>query len=882
MAKCILLGSGGSSIDEDVLTATPPKVIKSLTFLGAGSDEPQTGTLEINYANIAVGVTILGKTGTYTGKGNAGPGQVLKGYTASNKDTSNFAGTLPNKGLLNDTNVTINYSKTLDTGYYSSIKVTQNLSIWQAPSNSAGVITAYGGANNGVVINDNTRGRGIAVRIQNNARLMGANWVFLAMPNIKPENIRSGISIFGIEGTAKSPFPDSDVLLYDAGTWMNDAVNGARFKCLEMYESYPNGNTTWEAEHNEYINYGNTVPGSTVTNGRYDRWELYTDYNDYSSPDIVYTYNGYGGEGYVYEYGYLDEFGRWRDVNGMIFDKFQEQPGFKIFLDVPASSGVKRGQSRIDCFYPGDSVLHDPLIGKNLQGYMLDNSFNFYKCGGPNGLYYQDQFTFRYFIHVDKDDPDYPMADYTGLRYRDIYQTARRPGFYAYMDHRSRHYVQEWDTFVNLNDPIDITKYVQIKINYYLVWNHCNAGLAASYSKYNYDMVCYVGISREYYDEERGRTRTEYKSERMYLGEANTKWDDRHSENGTTCLNCPGYLNVGSSQCNIPAITIDRSGKSKYYLQLHFYGANDGDKVNTPFKAKLIVTGIKLIPGEKCSVDLGTLVPYAKATRGSSKTINNIRTYDYTYTDPIGVENNAIYYDIYGRDTVYGDPAGKTGHCPWFEGYNGKLDPFVIYKRGNEYFLENYTTSKSEEIVLDKRFIPSKKGKLYRVVEFYTYVYRNPTTYSGAKMGIYSSVDFYACNGYNSMEKLDQLYIDITTNKIYSYIKIVGTVRTTWSGRRYNLSIDFNQSTLARKTVGKVYRVNMIKNESYFLSSRFNIIINYDDEIVAYTLAPYSRMKTFYGYMKCTGDGSTFEYVRSWDYPTPEDNPIAHRVYEIR
>ena len=878
MAKCILLGSGGSSIDEDILTATPPKVIKSLTFLGAGSDEPQTGTLEINYANIAVGVTILGKTGTYTGKGNAGPKQVLIGYTASNNNTSNFNGELLNRGTLNNTNVAINYNKTLEAGYYSSIKVTQNLSIWQAPSNSAGVITAYGGVSNGRVIDDSTRGRGIAVKIQNNARLMGANWVFLAMPDIKPENIRSGISIFGIEGTAKSPFPDSDVLLYDAGTWMNDAIHGASIRCIEFYESYPNGNTTWQAEHNDYVNDGNTVPGSTVTNERYDKGELYTESNYYSSPEIKATYNGEGGEDY-YVYGYLDDFGRWRNENGTIYNRFSSSPGYRIFLDVPVSSGIKKGQARIDCFYPGDNPLHDPLIGKSLQGYMLDNSFKYYKCSGPNGLYYQNQFTFKYYTKVDKDDPEFPIADYTGLRYKDIYQTARRAGFYVYMDHRHRHYVQEWDTMVDLNDPIDIIKYAKFRMNYYLVWNHCNAGTAASYSKYSYNMVCVLTILREYYDADRGRTRTESKSVKMYLGEANVAWDDRHSENGVTELNCPGYLVVYSREVAIPDITVDRTENSKYYLHLHFYGENDGDKVNTPFKAKLIVTGLKLVPGEKCYVDPDTLKPYDSSTQTSNGYINGVRQYTYTFTDPITVENNAIYYDKYGRKDAYSNPASNTGHCPWFEGYDGKLDPFVLYKNGNEFFLENKTkASSAKEVVLEKRFIPSKKGKLYRVVEFYTYVYRE-SEYS-REMGVYYDVNFYACNGYNSMEKIEPLYIDMATNKIYSYIKIVGEITVYWGGRRYNVSIDFDQSTLAKKTVGKVYRVYMISASTY-LPDIFNFTINYNKDIIAYSLNTNAQKKIFYGYMKCTGNGSTFEYVKSWDYPTPEDNHIAYRVYEM-
>ena len=130
------------------------------------------------------------------------------------------------------------------------------------------------------------------------------------------------------------------------------------------------------------------------------------------------------------------------------------------------------------------------------------------------------------------------------------------------------------------------------------------------------------------------------------------------------------------------------------------------------------------------------------------------------------------------------------------------------------------------------------------------------------------------------MEKIEPLYIDMATNKIYSYIKIVGEITVYWGGRRYNVSIDFNQSTLARKTVGKVYRVYMISASTY-LPDIFNFTINYNEDIIAYSLNTNAQKKIFYGYMKCTGNGSTFEYVKSWDYPTPEDNHIAYRVYEI-
>lgn len=871
MAKCVLLGCGGSSIDEDLLTATPPKVIKSLTFVGHGSDEPQVGTLEIDYSNIAIGVTILGKSGTYTGKGNAEAAQVLKSYTASNKYTSNFVGTLPNQGSLND-KAPINYSKTLSAGYYSSIKVSQNLNKWECPSSDSGVISAYGGVTNGKIYDDPTRGRGLLVKVMNNARLINANWVFLSMPDLKPENIRSGITIYGVEGTAKSPFPDGDILLYDAGTWMNDAIHGADIVCKEIYESYPNGNTYWEADHSEYVNYGNTVGGAGVTNERWDRWELYTESNSYSSPMKVYQFNGYGGEVY-YKYGYLDDYGRWRDDNGVIYYKFSDTPGYRIFLDVPASSGVKRGQARINCIAPGDSITRDPLIGKKLQGYMLNNSHNFYKCNGPYGLYSQDQFTFKYYTKVGNDEPQYPDGNYTGLRYRDIYQTARRAGFYAYVDHSSRHYVDEWDTFVDLRDNIDVTKYAKIAVNGYLVWNHCNAGVAYSYSKYSYNIICSVVITRKYYDEQRGIERSETAQDKLYLGQANIKWDDQHSENGVTELNCPGPLEVHSGYCNIPKITIDRTGKSKYYIRLHFWGENDGGSstVSTPFKAKLIITGIKLVPGEKVYTDPNTLIPYESVNKK-----RNYSTGDYEYIpgQKVTVENNAIYWEGNASESSY----RSYGYCGWFEGYNGKLDPFVIYKNNNEYYLTRNSVKKKTDVEFTNRFIPYKPGKLYKVIEVVSYLYRAATGYSAAKYNTYTTKNFYICKGYNLMEKVEPLYIDVDTGKVYSYIKVLRVKESTWS-RYYKLSIDFSQSTLANKTPGVVYRVYAVKNDNDYLNKIFGLAINYDDEVVATYL---SNLTTgFYGYMKCNSNRTTFEYVKGWEYPVPEDNPIAYRVYEL-
>lgn len=100
MARGILHGIGGAGIDTDGLTATPGKVLNGDTFIGAGSDEPQTGAIPIkgaesympgtsnivlppgqylgaeqtifgdpglNAANIKKGAIVFGVTGNYEG-----------------------------------------------------------------------------------------------------------------------------------------------------------------------------------------------------------------------------------------------------------------------------------------------------------------------------------------------------------------------------------------------------------------------------------------------------------------------------------------------------------------------------------------------------------------------------------------------------------------------------------------------------------------------------------------------------------------------------------------------------------------------------------------------------------------------------------------------
>lgn len=98
--------------------------------------------------------------------GTAVKESVLQGQTASSQYGINFQGTIPR---------------------------------WIC--NTGDVISAVG--NNGFAWDDTTganRGRGIVTRIPNGHFIQGANYVFLPAPFVRSENIRAGVTMFGIPG----------------------------------------------------------------------------------------------------------------------------------------------------------------------------------------------------------------------------------------------------------------------------------------------------------------------------------------------------------------------------------------------------------------------------------------------------------------------------------------------------------------------------------------------------------------------------------------------------------------------------------------------------------------------------------------------------------
>lgn len=177
MARAIWLPGGGGA-DLDVVTADAGDVLAGKVIVGPDG-EPLTGTLALS--------------------GNASDGQVLSGQTYYNTDAkTKRTGTMPNRGAVNQS-LAINGSYTIPAGYHNgSGKVTQNV-----PTKGAQTYTP------------GTTNQTIAA----SQWLTGAQTI-LGDANLKPENIKKGVSIFGkmgiFEGLVSSPY-----YLWKRGSLMN-------------------------------------------------------------------------------------------------------------------------------------------------------------------------------------------------------------------------------------------------------------------------------------------------------------------------------------------------------------------------------------------------------------------------------------------------------------------------------------------------------------------------------------------------------------------------------------------------------------------------------------------------------------------------------------
>ena len=165
MARAIWLPGGGGA-DLDVVTASAGDVLAGKVIVDPDG-EPLTGTLALS--------------------GNASDGQVLNGQTYYNTDAkTKRTGTMPNRGAVNQS-LAINGSYTIPAGYHNgSGKVTQNV-----PTKGAQTYTP------------GTTNQTIAA----NQYLTGPQTI-KGDPNLRPENIKKGVSIMGITGTYNGPVPE--------------------------------------------------------------------------------------------------------------------------------------------------------------------------------------------------------------------------------------------------------------------------------------------------------------------------------------------------------------------------------------------------------------------------------------------------------------------------------------------------------------------------------------------------------------------------------------------------------------------------------------------------------------------------------------------------
>lgn len=175
MAMGIWLPGGGGA-DLDAVTASAGDVLAGKVIVGPDG-EPLTGTLALS--------------------GNASDGQVLSGQTYYDTDAkTKRTGTMPNRGTVNQS-LAINGSYTIPAGYHNGNgKVTQSVK-------TKGAQTFTPGRSNQV--------------IGANQWLSGAQTI-MGDPNLKPENIKKGVTIFGNKGTHEG-YVTSPLNIFNKGTW---------------------------------------------------------------------------------------------------------------------------------------------------------------------------------------------------------------------------------------------------------------------------------------------------------------------------------------------------------------------------------------------------------------------------------------------------------------------------------------------------------------------------------------------------------------------------------------------------------------------------------------------------------------------------------------
>ena len=216
MARAIWLPGGGGA-DLDVVTADAGDVLAGKVIVGPDG-EPLTGTLALS--------------------GNASDGQVLSGQTYYNTDAkTKRTGTMPNRGAVNQS-LAINGSYTIPAGFHNgSGKVTQSVKTKGAQTYTPG-----------------TTNQTIAA----GQYLTGAQTI-KGDPNLRPENIKKGVSIMGIIGTHDG-FVPGPLDIYNRGSW------GSGYSQSSIVDASSEGHETYNSNNIEIVSYKRVSGGKAASN----------------------------------------------------------------------------------------------------------------------------------------------------------------------------------------------------------------------------------------------------------------------------------------------------------------------------------------------------------------------------------------------------------------------------------------------------------------------------------------------------------------------------------------------------------------------------------------------------------------------------------------
>lgn len=292
MAKALLMSGGVGGVSSDDVTAKREHILQGYTALTAdGDDEAVQGTMvnrgyhgpdtsEMWYHSQERGYVIRIEEGYYPKSGDGlwkpyviAPTALVKGAvnyhpekTLDDTVTCDERGQIPVKPNENMTIEIVNISWTnpkkfgfrFSQGYYPNAgqyapivevnyqdlanaigvradKMTNDTNVLGIQGNlpywvcyTGDVISALN--NEGFVWDDTYagRGRGIVVKIPNSHVIAGANYVFLASPNLYPQNIRAGVNINGVVGTM--PDYSAGRTVFNGATFDNELVSGVATK----------------------------------------------------------------------------------------------------------------------------------------------------------------------------------------------------------------------------------------------------------------------------------------------------------------------------------------------------------------------------------------------------------------------------------------------------------------------------------------------------------------------------------------------------------------------------------------------------------------------------------------------------------------------------